>query len=388
MPRLLSLFSGVGGLDQGFVQAGFRPVGAFDNWTVAVDNYRLNVCDLAHQLDLSKYDLPDIENPDVVIAGSPCQGFSSIGKRSLTDPRNSLFVRAADLAISADPQVIVLENVRGLIMGSHNSYFEQVKKRLSKAGFVVQLLEARACDAGLPQMRRRIFIIAHRTSRTIQLDQKPVSSLKDVLKRVRHLSNHEPKVLEKDAADFQIAASIKPGQKLCDVRGGDAAVHSWDIPEVFGRTTKREREILKTVMLLRRRYRLRKTGDADPLLPCQIGQFLNRDASKEIDRLQEKGYLIAIGDRIDLARRFNGKYRRLMGNGVCNAVDTKFGDPRYFLHPKGSRGLSVREAARIQGFPDDFTFSGSRTDQYRLVGNAVPVPLGEIVGRAVKGVLR
>ena len=89
-------------------------------------------------------------------------------------------------------------------------------------------------------------------------------------------------------------------------------------------------------------------------------------------------------DTYDLTRTFNGKYRRLSWDTPSPTVDTRFGDPNYFLHPENNRGFSVREAARIQGFDDDFTFSDSARDNYKMIGNAVPPPLSEIVAKMIK----
>ena len=96
-----------------------------------------------------------------------------------------------------------------------------------------------------------------------------------------------------------------------------------------------------------------------------------------IKRLHAGDYLRKIGQRVDLSHTVNGKYRRLDWEHLAPAVDTRFGEPRYYLHPEEHRGLSEREAARIQGFPDDFEFSGSRAAQFRMVGNAVPPPLAQ-----------
>ena len=87
---------------------------------------------------------------------------------------------------------------------------------------------------------------------------------------------------------------------------------------------------------------------------------------------------------MDLSHTFNGKYRRLSWDHPAPTVDTRFGDPKYYLHPEEQRGLSVREAARIQGFPDDFVFAGSKAAQFRMVGNAVPPPLAKQLAEAIR----
>ena len=125
----------------------------------------------------------------------------------------------------------------------------------------------------------------------------------------------------------------------------------------------------------------------NPLSTAILKKEFGRDWLALVRVLHGKGYLRQIGKAYDLAHTFNGKFRRLSWDEPSPAVDTRFGQPRYFLHPQESRGLSVREAARIQGFPDSFIFSGSRQTQFRLVGNAVPPPLALSIANVVRGLL-
>jgi DNA (cytosine-5)-methyltransferase 1 len=198
------------------------------------------------------------------------------------------------------------------------------------------------------------------------------------------LKNHEPKILNAGSDDFAIALQIGPHQKLCNVRAGDRSIPTWDIPEVFGKTTKQEQQVLVLIRQLRRQIRVRGSGDADPVRISDIAKHVKGDVKRVVDRLHKNGYLRKFGQRFDLAHAFNGKYRRLAWDQLAPAVDTRFGEPRYFLHPEEQRGLSVREAARIQGFPDDFMFEGPRSAQYRMVGNAVPPPLAKQIAIAVR----
>ncbi len=94
-----------------------------------------------------------------------------------------------------------------------------------------------------------------------------------------------------------------------------------------------------------------------------------------------------IGDTHDLTGAFNGKYRRLSWDKPSNTVDTRFGSPTYFLHPEEQRGFTVREAARIQGFPDSFIFSGTEKEQYQMVGNAVPPPMAKKIALQIRKLL-
>jgi DNA (cytosine-5)-methyltransferase 1 len=145
---------------------------------------------------------------------------------------------------------------------------------------------------------------------------------------------------------------------------------------------------LEAVLRLRRQERLREFGDADPVTASSVAKSLGRCVDSEIESLVRKSYLRRVGRRFDLTHTFNGKYRRLRWDEPSFTVDTRFGDPRNFLHPEGNRGFSVREAARIQGFPDEFKFSGSRDQQFRFVGNAVPPPMAGALARALKEILQ
>src|SRR5207302_303230 len=113
----------------------------------------------------------------------------------------------------------------------------------------------------------------------------------------------------------------------------------------------------------------------DPVSERHLRTELGYSVSSLLKRLIDKGYVRRVGRRYDLSHTFNGKFRRLSLDLPSLTVDTRFGNPRYFLHPTQQRGFTVREAARIQGFPDSFVFSGSESSQFRLIGNAVPPPL-------------
>jgi len=194
-------------------------------------------------------------------------------------------------------------------------------------------------------------------------------------------------MIDAESSVGMIAKRIGPGQKLCNVRGGPRSVHTWEIPEVFGGTTKSERALLEGIMYLRRKLRCRDSGDADPVSGSDLYRFLGVPVLRTLDALIAKSYVREVDGKYDLAQSFNGKFRRLAWDRPSYTVDTRFGDPRYFLHPDSNRGLTVREAARIQGFPDSFVFDGPERVQYKMVGNAVPPPVGHAVAEFVQRVL-
>lgn len=384
-PTFLSLFSGCGGFDLGFELAGFDCLGAFDIDPLTVEVHQNALRSPSAVCDLSTVSRLDCKRrPDVVIAGPPCQGFSTLGKREPKDPRNSLVVSAANLAIAHRPKVVVIENVSGATTGILARYWNQAQYLLQASGYRTATNHLVSANFGVPQIRRRAVLIAWRGNQDEpKFETQTTTTLIDVLKDICGI-NHEPKCLKPGTTEHSIALRIKPNQKLCNVRGGDRAVATWEIPYVFGKTRAHERGVLIAIQKLRRQLRRRDSGDADPLLVREVSEFCGRDVSRCVRSLHERGYLRKVGQRFDLAHTFNGKYRRLAWDQLAPAVDTRFGEPRYFLHPEEHRGLSVREAARIQGFPDHFEFSGPRSAQFRMVGNAVPPPLARQIAIAIR----
>ena len=321
-----------------------------------------------------------------MLAGAPCQGFSTAGKGDLNDPRNDLLVRAGIIALELKPRVFVLENVPGAISGRHGTRWEQVETLLKNGGYSIARVFADGPSSGVPQRRKRLFLVAWCGSGTVRCepDTSAAPTLSGTLENVDGLSGHDPTPLPTGSREQLIASRISPGQKLCNVRVSPAAVPTWNIPEVFGTVTASEREVLDALIRLRRRDRRRDFGDADPVLPSVVNDYLKRCCDSEINRLLEAQYLRRIQQYIDLKHTYNGKFRRLPIDGVSPTVDTHFGNPSLFIHPHLDRGLTPREAARIQGFQDDFVIRSNRPRAFRMIGNAVPPPMAARLARFVR----
>ena len=360
---------------------GFRPVQAYDHCSEAVAHYQKNVCPHADQADLTHITPPVSLAPDVVIAGPPCQGFSTAGKRDLSDTRNHLLPLAGRLAAALKPKVIVIENVAAAASGDHRRYWEELEAVLKSEHYRTHTLRANAADLGLPQSRRRLLLFAWKSKKEIQfeLPTAPRARLDQVLSGVENLPNHEPEPLHPGSRDHQIACRIGPGQKLSNVRGGPRAIHTWNIPEAFGTTTAEECRMLEFIMRVRRQERRRTMGDADPVSLARLEEEFKGKTSRLIRSLLTKGYLRNVEHDFDLCHSFNGKYRRFQWEDHACTVDTRFGEAQLFLHPNEHRPFTVREAARIQGFPDDYVFEGPKRTAFRLIGNAVPPPMGRMV---------
>lgn len=388
MPNFYSLFSGCGGLDLGFVEAGFSPRLSVDQDANALAVHAAHFGSPVQELDLSVSDpsIPRSARIDVLLAGSPCQGFSTLGQRRVDDPRNSLLLVAARLAEKHRPKVVVAENVLGALSGEHRLYWDALHTSMRALGYRSKDFHINSADFGVAQNRRRIVMISWRT-RALEvpdLEKGPSVTLRDVLSLGADVPNHDPVELPAQSRHRKIAEKIGPGQKLTNARGGDKSVHTWEIPEVFGRTNKAQREVLKTVLRLRRQDRRRDFGDADPV---STKILVDMYGGEILEQLVDKGYLRKFPQHHDLTSTFNGKYRRLELDGLSRTVDTRFGDYTSVLHPTEHRSFTVREAARIQGFPDDIVFSGSAKEQFRMIGNAVPPPMAFAIAKSVRKLL-
>lgn len=389
--KYISLFCGCGGFDLGMEKAGFECVGAFDINKIAVAVYNKNVANVAQIYDLSKEFNYKFKNLDVILSGAPCQGFSTAGKRELYDPRNRLFLRAVEIVCQQKPKVFIAENVSGILSGKHKiEYMDAAIAQLETNGYKTFLSVLDCRKLGMAQMRKRAILIAWRTGKELQIFQpeKSAKTIKDVIGNISVTApNHDPISCKALGMQSLIAKRIKPGQKLSNVRAGDRAVHTWDIPEVYGKTTKGEREILEAILRIRRKERIRSWGDADPVSLESLKNYLGFDPGTLIKKLRDKGFIRDKGEKIDLTNTFNGKYRRLSWEEQSLTVDTRFGTPTLFLHPSEDRAYTVREAARLQGFPDEFIFEGPLKAQYEMVGNAVPPPLGVYISSLIVGLL-
>ena len=387
-PNFYSLFSGCGGLDIGFVNAGFTPSLSVDNDANALAVHESHIGSPVERLDLAKNDpaIPRSARIDVLLAGSPCQGFSTMGQRKFDDPRNSLLLVAARLAEKHRPKVVVAENVLGALSGEHRLYWESLHASMRALGYKTKDHYINCCDFGVPQIRRRVVMISWRTKylEIPDLVKTSLSTLESALYHLDGLPNHDPIELPKNSKHRKIAEKIQQGQKLTNARGGERSVHTWDIPGVFGQTNQHQRKVLDTVLRLRRQERKRDFGDADPVETARLeGMF----GAEILSQLVEKEYLRKFDNFHDLKNTFNGKYRRLEMSGLSRTVDTRFGDCTSVLHPTKHRSFTVREAARIQGFPDNIIFSGTLKEQFRMIGNAVPPPMAFAIANSVKTLL-
>jgi DNA (cytosine-5)-methyltransferase 1 len=421
-----SLFSGCGGLDLGFLAEGFELVYSCDSDASAVAIHARNLGSGVIQRDVREEsflrDLNGLPRIDVVLGGFPCQGFSKAGPKNEQDARNVLYERMVEAVRILRPMAFVAENVDGLSQNFAGAFLARIRGDFERIGYQVETKLLDAVSYGAPQHRRRIFFVGSRTPgftwpRCTHLprlrdgesptdDDMPLfrnggkglappvtlgQAIGDLVSvGIGELPDHRivdawPKRYE------HIFRAIGEGQKLCNVRHSDTSVYTWTIPKAFGTTTQRERIVLDTIARHRRHKKYGDIPNGNPLPVAEIQHLSGLEhCLTEIEALLAKGYLKQLKGGVDLkgAMFCSGLFKRPRWGEPSPTVLTNFHNPRYFLHPSANRPFTLRECARLQGFPDDFVFSEdtgvSLVDGYRLVGNAVPSYLSKPIARAVR----
>lgn len=357
----ISLFSGAMGLDLGLEQAGFTTVAAVEIDRAARETIQQNNRERRHALfigdDITKLSAADllaatglsVGEVTLVSGGPPCQPFSTAGKRdALNDPRGSLFRDFLRLVEGLQPRYFVMENVRGLLSATikhrpiaardgspllpeeeRGSAFAVILSEFARIGYTFSYGLLNAADYGCPQTRERVIILGSRDCEEMILPSPTHSQTGGKLPRWRTL------------------------------RDGLADLHD---PEPQFQPYSESR--LKYLRLVP------EGGNWRSLPPELIPEAMG-------------GAYMSGGGKV-------GFYRRLAWDKPSPTITTSPAQKATDMcHPSLNRPLSVRESARLQGFPDDWFFCGSVTDQYRQIGNAVPVPLGRAIGeqliRTLKG---
>ena len=363
------LFAGCGGLSLGLEQAGFK--GVFVN---EIDETFAETHYFNHNIPISNYYVGDInqlitnfssvktnlKELDLVCGGPPCQGFSSANRqRVIDDPRNNLYKSYLKFLQETKPKFFIMENVKGMknkideILSDFNDFLDN--------DYNIHYSVLNAKDFGLPQNRERFFIIGNRIgieTKTIFDDIKNEKIInKFVLKNaINGLPVLKPK-------------NIKNNNEVENVDFGFYITHQETWKDQYLDFINNSRDI-KFVFNHKNRYNNERDIEIFTKLP-QGKNSLHK----------------SIADIMPYASRnhmFKDKYYKLDETKVCKTITShmKF-DCNMYIHPTQSRGLSPREAARVQTFPDDFLLRGSQNKWYAQVGNAVPVKLAELIGKHI-----
>ena len=338
------MFCGGGGLSQGLQDAGFDIVASFDSWNPAIDFYNQNIKGhFAYQQDLSNIEesVARIKKwkPSVIVGGPPCQGFSQKGKRlSLDDPRNYLFQQYVRFVSEFRPKYFVLENVPNIITTSQGYFKNQIIREFEDLGYVVKYGVLRAVDFGVPRDRHRAVFIGqlHENTLSLPLPNGQHTTVKDAIYDLPFIASGEGK----EEAEYDKKATT-PYQK--ELRGRCKILYN-------------------------------HVATTHSKIALERLSMIPKGAGKEVLPQEHRTKSI-----------YSGTWSRLLEDGVAATITTRFDTPSSgrFTHPILNRCLTVREAARIQSFPDDFIFYGSKTIQMKEVGNAVPPFLARAIAQEI-----
>lgn len=337
--KIIDLFCGIGGLSLGFEQVGFEVVAAIDMWRDAVVTYNHNRKDKVAKVetveDFNEKELLEIiasQKITGIIGGPPCQGFSTVGRREVDDPRNKMYLEFYKAVKIANPDFFVIENVKGMLTLNKGAFVKDLIERFGPngLGYNISYQLLNAADYGIPQNRYRVFYVGIKG---------------------KVFKFPEP-------YNYQLTA--KDG--ISDLEGSDNEQYGSEPQNAFQKEMRGK---------------------------CKhpINQDYTNHTQQTIDiisQVPDGGNIRDLPREVWQVRKYNKAFERMGTLKPSNTIDT--GHRNYF-HYAEPRIPTVRESARIQSFPDDFEIVGTRGSQYKQVGNAVPPMLARVIAEKIKSLL-
>lgn len=361
-PVAIDLFAGAGGLSLGLEQAGFDVIAAVEVDPIhsCIHKFNFPKCGtIAKSIEAvdgnyirKSGGLAPHSKIDLVAGGAPCQGFSLIGQRALDDPRNQLVKEYIRIVKELRPSYFLFENVKGLTVGKHKVFLEEIINELESLGYNIikpwKVLNTK--DYGVPQSRERLFLIGARKG--IKLPSYPIPNLEELVTcedALGDLPNAEyyNELIASDDVDFKYLRRAKKYSALMRC----VSDSSWRLGYKRKWNKQKLTSSLRTnhTEISRRRFRETESGTVE-----KISRFF---------KLSESGISNTLRAGTDSARG-------------------AFTSPRP-IHYKFNRCVTVREMARLHGFPDWFRFHRTKWHGARQIGNAVPPPLAYAIGREI-----
>lgn len=341
----IDIFSGAGGMSIGSIMAGINPVLAVEFDIHAANTYKANHPNtIVLQQDIKTVNPLEYtdKNPFILFGGPPCQGFSvaNTKTRNIDNPNNWMFKEYLRFVHDLEPEWFLFENVLGFKSFNKGKFAIEVEEELKLAGYETNSTVLNASDFGVPQDRKRFFIVGHKKEKGgIKFDFT-------ALKKQKHVSVGDA------LADLPV---LNNGDKLNECNYKHEALHPYT--KIMRRKSKTaiQNLVTKSRPHIVDRYRVIKQGE-------------NWEAAKR------KGLLKTY---TSTKHTHSGIYKRLEANKP--AVTIANYRKSMLIHPYEDRGLSLREAARLQSFPDNFKFEGTLSFQQQQVGNAVPPLLAKAI---------
>lgn len=394
-PTVISLFSGCGGMDLGFMQAGFDIVYANDIFQDAITTYRENIGNHIENksiLEINTKDLP--QDVDVIIGGFPCQGFSIANKnRNTKDERNFLYLEMLRIIKDIQPKFFVAENVKGILSLDKGKVFDMIINDFSSLGYNVSYKLLNSAHYGVPQSRERIIIIGNKIGKE-NIFPSPTHSIKEtnnllitptVKETIGHLYNIP---LSKNPIELDNCITVYNHIANTNVKD-TCFIRKYEIEQ-------------KTIALY-----LKEQLKINNLSQNKLITILGNDYKYLVGhwlRYDKSGSIPSPEDWIKLKNilKFNDKYDKEVTSFIEKEITfeqslriSNWDTPSDTItatspeiHPNKKRRLSVRECAMLQTFPNDFIFYGSINNMYKQIGNAVPILLAKSIASEIYNQLR
>ncbi len=343
---MIDLFAGVGGLSLGFEQVGFDVVIANEYDASIAQSYIKNrnnpnmiVADIT-TLPINETFGRYRGQVDLVVGGPPCQGYSQKGQRkTINDPRNFLFRYFVDVVKEVSPQYFVMENVPNLLTAENGYFKNELITMFTELGYTINAQVLCATDYGVPQNRNRAFIIGKKDA------DNPVDMPAKVEKRITIWDAISDLAYLKSGEGEEISDYMNPAQSKYQT------MMRKDSQKVFNHIATNHSKIA-----LERLAMIPPKGGKEYLPPEHLTKSI-----------------------------YSGTWERMDADDISVTITTRFDTPSSgkFTHPYLNRAITVREAARIQSFPDAFRFYGTKTSQMKQVGNAVPPMLSRAIAESI-----
>jgi DNA (cytosine-5)-methyltransferase 1 len=392
----VDLFAGCGGLSEGFYKQGFRPLAhiEYDHYSCESLRMRSKYYGFAQKnLNIIEKDITDkniiktIESKikgskiDLILGGPPCQSFSSLGRAKdenamKYDPRNYLFENYEKILSYFKPTIFLFENVTGLLTAKFNKkkVIDIITEKLSKGYNILnksEMIVLNSCEYGVPQIRKRVFLIGVRKD----INYEVTKIFNNITKtHYTPTSKNEEKLNKKKYITTKVAIGdlpfLKPGQGEVKVIFNKKIendyinkIRSKNNFELFDHVARKHNNLDRKRFkeMSKNKWTFEQLLEKKPLL------------RHKKQRVFKNSYVVQFWDR-----------------PARTIISHLYKDGNQFIHPdyKQERTLTVREAARLQSFPDDFYFAGPRTEQYKQIGNAVPPIMSEKIAVSIKKALK
>ncbi len=359
-PRVVDLFCGAGGFSIGLSMAGFEPIIGIDIDRDACETFRVNhpgvtvfegnIADVPAESLRSQLKLKPGEL-ELLVGGPPCQGFSTVGNKNPKDPRNRLFEHYFRLVESLRPKLVIFENVAGFRRLYGGVAFDAVCSRFAQLGYIVKPALLNAMDYGVPQSRVRTIVVG--VSRGYDFEF-PSPTHGD--------ADGDPRRTEKLKRPLQMSDAL--GDLPMVAHGEHATSYKGSPQNDFQKLMRKRQKAL--------------TEHRSPAHGKHLLEVMSH--------VPAGGSILDVPLRLRPRSYFNNTYARLWWDRPSMTITRNFGTPSSSrcIHPRVDRGLTTREGARLQSFPDSYRLIGSRASKNLQIGNAVPPLLAKALGLAIR----